>query len=46
MNRIWSLGLQINIPIFDGFAARAAVQQSESTLKQVPAGRDSSESRR
>ena len=38
MNRIWSLGLQINIPIFDGFAARAAVQQSESTLKQVQLG--------
>ena len=38
MNRIWSLGFQINIPIFDGFAARAAVQQSESTLKQVQLG--------
>ena len=38
MNRIWSLGLQINIPIFDGFATRAAVQQSESTLKQVQLG--------
>lgn len=35
MNRIWSVGFQINIPIFDGFATRAAVQQSESALKQV-----------
>ncbi len=38
MNRIWSVGLQINIPIFDGFATSAAVQQSESTLKQVQLG--------
>lgn len=38
MNRIWSLGLQINIPIFDGFATSAAIQQSESTLKQVELG--------
>ena len=38
MNRIWSVGLQINIPIFDGFATRAAVQQSESALKQVQLG--------
>ena len=38
MNRIWSLGVQINIPIFDGFANRAAVQQSESALKQVQLG--------
>ncbi len=38
MNRIWSLGVQINIPIFDGFATRAAVQQSESALKQVQLG--------
>ena len=38
MNRIWSVGLQINIPIFDGFATRAAVQQSESMLKQVELG--------
>lgn len=35
MNRIWSLGLQINVPIFDGFASRAGVKQSESTLKQL-----------
>ncbi len=35
MNRIWSLGLQINVPIFDGFASRAAVKQTESTLKQI-----------
>lgn len=33
MNRIWSLGLQINVPIFDGFASRAGVKQSESTLR-------------
>ena len=38
MNRIWSLGVQINIPIFDGFATRAAVQQTESALKQVQLG--------
>ena len=38
MNRIWSLGLQINIPIFDGFASRAAVIQSESVLKQLQIG--------
>ena len=37
-NRIWSLGLQINVPIFDGLATRAAVQQSESTLKQRQLG--------
>ena len=35
MNRIWSLGLQINVPIFDGFASRAGVKQSESTLTQM-----------
>ena len=35
MNRIWSLGLQINVPIFDGFASRAGVKQSESTLRQL-----------
>ena len=38
MNRIWSLGLQINIPIFDGFATRAAIQQSESVLSQLQLG--------
>ena len=38
MNRIWSLGFQINIPIFDGFATRAAVQQTETVLKQVQLG--------
>ncbi len=38
MNRIWSLGLQINVPIFDGFASRAAVKQSESVLKQLQIG--------
>ena len=38
MNRIWSVGFQINIPIFDGFATRAAVHQSESALKQVQLG--------
>ena len=35
MNRIWSLGFQINVPIFDGFASRAGVKQSQSTLKQI-----------
>lgn len=35
MNRIWSLGLQINVPIFDGFASRAGVKQSESSLRQL-----------
>ena len=40
MNRIWSVGFQINIPIFDGFATSAAVQQTESTLKQVQLGGD------
>lgn len=39
MNRIWSLGVQINIPIFDGFATSAAIQQSESVLKQLQLGR-------
>ena len=38
MNRIWSLGFQINIPIFDGFATRTAVQQTETVLKQVQLG--------
>lgn len=38
MNRIWSLGLRINIPIFDGFATEAAVQQRESVLKQTELG--------
>ncbi len=38
MNRIWSLGFQINIPIFDGFATRATVQQTESVLKQAELG--------
>ncbi len=38
MNRIWSLGLQINIPIFDGFASRAGVKQNESVLKQLQLG--------
>ncbi len=38
MNRIWSLGLQVNIPIFDGFASRAGVQQSESVLAQLQLG--------
>ena len=40
MNRIWSVGFQINIPIFDGFASSAAVQQSGSALKQVQLGGD------
>ncbi|MDE0040926.1 MAG: TolC family protein [Candidatus Poribacteria bacterium] len=35
MNRIWNVGVQINIPIFDGLATRATVQQAKSGLKQV-----------
>lgn len=38
MNRIWSLGLQINIPIFDGFATGASIKQSESVLTQLQLG--------
>ena len=38
MNRIWSLGFRINVPIFDGFATQAAVQQSEAVLKQTELG--------
>ena len=38
MNRIWSLGLQINIPIFDGFATGAAIKQNESVLSQLQLG--------
>ena len=38
MNRIWSVGVQINIPIFDGFATSAALQQTQSILKQVQLG--------
>ncbi len=35
MNRIWNVGVQINIPIFDGLATRASVQQAKSGLEQV-----------
>lgn len=35
MNRIWNVGVQINIPIFDGLATRATVQQAKSGLKQL-----------
>ena len=35
MNRVWNVGVQINIPIFDGFATLAAVQQAKSGLKQA-----------
>ncbi len=35
MNRIWNVGVQINIPIFDGMATRATVQQTKSGLEQV-----------
>lgn len=38
MNRIWSLGLQINIPIFDGFATGAAIKQNESIVTQLRLG--------
>lgn len=39
MNRIWNLGFSLNIPIFDGFATRAAVQQSETALRQTQLGK-------
>ena len=35
MNRIWNIGVQIDIPIFDGMATRATVQQVKSGLEQV-----------
>ena len=35
MNRVWNVGVQINIPIFDGLATRATVQQAKPGLKQV-----------
>ena len=35
MNRIWNIGVQINIPIFDGMATRANVQQAKSGLEQM-----------
>ena len=35
MNRIWNVGVQIDIPIFDGMATRATVQQVKSGLEQV-----------
>ncbi|MDE0299391.1 MAG: TolC family protein [Candidatus Poribacteria bacterium] len=40
MNRVWNVGVQINIPIFDGLATRAAVQQAKSGLKQVKLAKD------
>lgn len=39
MNRIWNLGFSLNLPIFDGFATKAAVQQSETALSQVRLGK-------
>ncbi len=39
MNRIWNLGLALNVPIFDGLATRAAVKQAESGLKQTQLGK-------
>lgn len=39
MNRIWNLGFALNFPIFDGFATRAAVQQSETALRQAQLGK-------
>ena len=39
MNRIWNLGVSLNIPIFDGLATRAAVQQSETALRQTQLGK-------
>jgi len=38
MNRIWNVGFQLNFPIFDGLATRAAVGQAESGLRQVELG--------
>ena len=35
MNRIWNVGVQINIPIFDGLATRASVRQAKSGLEQL-----------
>lgn len=39
MNRIWNLGFSLNFPIFDGLATRAAVQQSETALRQTQLGK-------
>ena len=39
MNRLWNLGFAVNIPIFDGFATRAAVQGAEAGLKQTQLGK-------
>ena len=39
MNRIWNLGVALNVPIFDGLATRAAVKQAESGLKQTQLGK-------
>lgn len=39
MNRIWNLGFALNFPIFDGFATRSAVQQSETALRQTQLGK-------
>ncbi|MCZ6679970.1 MAG: TolC family protein [Candidatus Poribacteria bacterium] len=39
MNRIWNVGFALNFPIFDGFATRAAVQQTKATLKQTQLGK-------
>ena len=39
MNRIWNLGFSLNFPIFDGLATRAAVQQSQTALRQTQLGK-------
>ena len=39
MNRIWNLGVALNVPIFDGLATRAAVKQAQSGLKQTQLGK-------
>ena len=39
MNRIWNLGVALNVPIFDGLATRAAVKQAESGLRQTQLGK-------
>ena len=39
MNRIWNFGFSLNLPIFDGFATKAAVQESETALRQAQLGK-------
>lgn len=39
MNRTWNFGFSLNLPIFDGFATKAAVQESETALRQAQLGK-------